>query len=93
MKKSMAENLREHLESLTDEEINQIVEDFRDKRPKGWLSIEDHLPMMDAIDIMNGGSKYKVRYKDGNEGTTMVGDHNTWYYYAKEVGITHWLNE
>ena len=30
-------------------------------RPKGWLSIEDYLPMMLAMDIMIGGTEYKVR--------------------------------
>ena len=49
--------------------------------------------MMLAMDIMIGGTEYKVRYYDGTEGITMVSDHNTWYYYAKEVGITHWWNE
>lgn len=22
-----------------------------------------------------------------------VMDHNSWYYYAKEAGITHWFND
>lgn len=89
----MIKKLREHLASLTDEEKLEIAEELRDKRPKGWLSIEDHLPMMKALDVVNFGTKYKVKYIDGTEGTTMVSDHNTWYYDAKERGITHWFNE
>lgn len=41
--------------------------------PKGWVSIEEHLPMMLAIDFISQGF--------------------TWYYEAKEDGITHWLND
>jgi len=26
-------------------------------------------------------------------GYSMVSDHNTWYYYAKKTGITHWHND
>ena len=85
------DKLREALANMSQEEMDKHFP--KDTRPKGWLSIEDHLPMMLAMDIMVGGSEYKVRYEDGTEGTTMVSDHNTWYYYAKETGITHWLNE
>jgi len=85
------DKLREKLANIKQEEIDKYFP--KDTKPKGWISIEDHLPMMLAIDIMNGGTKYKVRYEDGTEGCSMVSDHNTWYYYAKEAGITHWLNE
>lgn len=92
--KSMAEVLREHLNSLSQEEIEEIREKyFTDKRPKGWVDIEEHLPMMRAMDIVQGYSVFKVKDKDGNEFETKVSDHNTWYYYAKEQGITHWFNE
>jgi uncharacterized protein YbaR (Trm112 family) len=85
--------LKQHLATMTETEKNEMREYFKDDRPKGWLSIEDHLPMMLAKDIMNGCSKYKVRYSDGKEWITYVSDHNTWYYNAKDVGITHWFNE
>ncbi len=81
----------ELLDNMSQEEIDNAFPD--DTRPKGWLSIEDYLPMMLAIDIFSGGTEYKVRYEDGKEGTSTVGDHNAWYYYAKDSGITHWLNE
>lgn len=90
----MVKALREHLESLKSEQIEEIREKyFTDKRPKGWLSIEEHLPMMFAIDIVRGYSVFKVKDKDGNEFESAVADHNTWYYRAKDEGITHWLNE
>lgn len=93
-KSNLVDNLRKHLESLSEEEIKEIREKyFTDKRPKGWLSIEEHLPMMFAIDIMQGYSVFKVRDKYGNEFETRVADHNTWYYHAKEIGITEWFNE
>jgi len=89
----MIEKLREYLAGLTDEEKLEIAEDLRDKTPKGWLSIEDHLPMMNAMDLLTGGTIHKVKFKNGKEGKSIVGDHNTWYYGAKEQGITHWYNE
>lgn len=61
-------------------------------RQKGWVSIEEYLPMMHAVDSMQGYTLYKVKDKDGNEFESAVSDHNVWYYMAKEAGITHWLN-
>lgn len=91
---NQVEALRKYLENRTPEQIEEDKEFFRDKRPKGWLSIEDHLPTCSALDYCNQFySEFKVRYTDGTEGLTQVGDHHTWYYYAKEIGITHWLNE
>jgi hypothetical protein len=93
-KENWVDALRKHLDSLSQEEIEEIREKyFKDKRPKGWLSIEEHLPMMFAVDIMQGYSVFKVRDKYGNEFETRVADHNTWYYHAKEIGITEWFNE
>lgn len=78
---------------MTEEEKAEMREHFRDKRPKGWLSIEEHLPMMYAKDIMQGYSEFKIKYADGKEGVARVSDHNIWYYHAKEAGVTHWFNE
>lgn len=90
----MIEALRKHLASLSEEEKEVLRKKLAGPDiPKGWVSIEDHLPFMRAIDIDKGGTKYKVKYDDGTEGTTTVGDHNIWYYYAKEDGITHWFNK
>jgi hypothetical protein len=78
------------LENMTEEEIRKYFP--ADTRPKGWLSIEEYLPMMLAIDFLDGGTIYKVKDKDGNEFLSLVSDHNVWYYMAKEDGITHWWN-
>jgi len=79
------------LDNMTDEEWEKYFP--KDNTPKGWVSIEEHLPKFLAKDFSNGGSQYKVKYKDGKIGNTIVADHNTWYYYAKDSGITHWLND
>ena len=86
----MRKKLDEALANMTQEEIDKYFPP--DTRPKGWLSIEEYLPMMKAIDVMQGYSIYKVKNKEGNEFETAVSDHHVWYYMAKEVGITHWWN-
>jgi hypothetical protein len=86
----MSRKLGEALANMTQEEIDKYFPP--DTRPKGWLSIEEYLPMMYAIDIMQGYTLYKVKDKDGNEFESTVSDHNVWYYMAKEAGITHWWN-
>lgn len=92
--KNMIEKLREHLKNRTPEQIEEDRKFFEDKRPKGWLSIEEYLPSMSAYDFCEKGySVFKVRYSDGREGESVVCDHNTWYYEARDSGITHWLNE
>ena len=86
----MKKKIDEFLANITQEEINKYFPP--DTRPKGWLSIEEYLPMMCAIDIVQGYTLYKVKDKNGNEFESAVSDHNSWYYYAKEEGITHWWN-
>ena len=86
----MSQKLDEALANMTQEEIDKYFPP--DTRPKGWLSIEEYLPMMYGIDIMQGYKLYKVKDKDGNEFESAVSDHNVWYYMAKEAGITHWWN-
>jgi hypothetical protein len=85
------EKFRESLKSMTKEEKEKYFP--KDTKPKGWISIEDHLPMMMARDILQGGTKYRVKYINGSEGETMVSDHNVWYYLAKDAGVTHWFNK
>ena len=87
---AMSKKLHEALANMTQEDIDKYFPP--DTRPKGWLRIEEHLPMMYAIDIMQGYTLYKVKDKDGNEFESGVSDHNVWYYMAKEAGITHWWN-
>lgn len=84
------EKLGKAMENITQEDIDKY---FTDKRPKGWLSIEKYLPTMYAEDIIQGYSVFKVRDKEGNEFDSYVSDHNVWYYKAKKLGITHWLNK
>ena len=86
----MNKKLNQALENITPEEI--AIYFPADTRPKGWVSIEEHLPMMYAMDYFNGGTFYKVKDKEGNEFESFVSDHNLWYYLAKEEGITHWWN-
>ena len=86
----MKKKIDEFLANITQEEINKYFPP--DTRPKGWLSIEEYLPLMCAIDIVQGYTLYKVKDKNGNEFESAVSDHNNWYYYAKEEGITHWWN-
>ncbi len=79
------------LENMSPEEREKWFP--KDTRPTGWISIEDSLPAMYAIDIMQGYTIYKVKYADGHEDESWVSDHNMWYYRAKEQGITHWWHE
>lgn len=90
---NMVEAFNKHIDSLTEEELDELRERFKGPEiPIGWVSIEDHLPMMCASDLMKGYTEYRVKYENGNEGTTGVSDHNMWYYEAKESGVTHWYN-
>lgn len=83
--------IQEALEKMTPEEMAKFFPE--DKTPKGWVSIEEYLPMWMATDVVQGYSIYKVKDKDGNESESCVTDHGTWYYFAKDAGITHWWNE
>lgn len=87
------DKLKKYLENLSAAEKEELRNYFKDERPKGWISIEDCLPMMFAKDVAQGYSVFKVRDASGFESESKVADGNTWYYYAKEVGITHWLSE
>lgn len=88
----MSKRFYEALSKLTPEEIEKYFP--TDNTPKGWVSIEEHLPQCLAIDFCEKGySVYKVKDKDGNEFESAVTDHNVWYYMAKEAGVTHWWNE
>jgi len=82
------------LAKLTKEDINKWLDENKEPEvPKGWVSIEEHLPMCMAMDfVAQGYSVYRVMDKWGNEFDTRVCDHNIWYYDAKSAGITHWWN-
>lgn len=85
------EKLKIVLDNISQEEIEKYFP--TDNKPKGWLSIEEYLPMMCAEDVGQGYTTYKVKDIDGNEFESGVSDHNVWYYMAKENGITHWWNK
>lgn len=78
--------------------VDSLPENWRDEFyakdivPKGWVSIEDHLPRCIGVDIFDGGTLYLIKFSDGYGGTSRVADHDMWYYRAKEVGVTHWWN-
>lgn len=87
--------LRNHLNSLSEDELEKMREDFKSQEesiPDGWVDIELHLPQMLVKDIVQGYSTYKVMNIDGEIFETIVSDHNVWYYQAKKQGITHWFN-
>ena len=95
---NMVENLRKMLDNMSEKEKEEIKAKYfpEDTTPKGWLSIEDHLPMVTMGDIEKNDGIFKivkVKDKDGNEFGSRVGDHHIWYYMAKDGGITHWYNE
>ena len=83
------------LDNMTPEEHEAIMKKVapEDKTPKGWVSIEDALPHWMLLDVEEGYSTYKVKYKDGRESESRVTDHQTWYYMAKDAGVTHWWND
>jgi len=85
------EKFRIVLNNITTEEMEYYFP--ADTTPKGWISIEDHLPTFKAKDIIEGCTYYKVKFDNDAEGVSCVADHYTWYYYAKSVHITHWWNE
>jgi hypothetical protein len=90
------ENLKKYLENRTEEEIEEdrkFLCGDDEIIPKGWISIEDHLPSFIVRDIEQGYSIYEVKNNDGEIGTTTVTDSRMWYYRAKEIGVTHWLNK
>ena len=82
------------LKEMTPEEMEKYFPK-EDPIPQGWVSIEEHLPMVTVGDVLDNGGLYKdilVKDVNGNEFESRVGDHNVWYYMAKEAGITHWFN-
>lgn len=94
-KKSLAA-LEEYLKNMTEEQKAELREQLKDKNPKGWVSIEDALPMVTCGDVLENNALIKfikVKNDKGEEFESQVGDHNTWYYHAKENGITHWWND
>lgn len=90
---NMIKNLSIILDSLTEEELKEHKEKYFPEStiPKGWVSIEDHLPQWLAKDVIKGYTNYKVK-DEISEFVTGVTDPNIFKYYAMECGITHWFN-
>jgi hypothetical protein len=91
MMSEFKKQIKEAIDKLTPEEIKEFFPE--DNIPKGWVSIEEHLPNLLACDISQGYSEYKVKFKDGSEDISFVSDHIIWYHEAKHIGITHWFNK
>ena len=88
----MTKLLEKALQNLTKEDIEKYFPER--KLPKGWVSIEEHLPYASALDFVEKGyTEIKVKYANGKVGKSGVCDHNIWYYDAKDAGITHWWND
>lgn len=85
--------LKETIDKLSDEQRAEMKKSWKDGIPKGWVSIDDHLPRMLGKDIFQGFTFYRVKFNTGEERKSGVADHNTWYYMAKERGVTHWFND
>ena len=85
--------MRKYLQNVDKNEIKEFF-DKLPKPPKGWVSIDEFLPMCLAIDyIRQGYTEYKVMDANGKEFITHVCDHGVWLYeYAKPNNITHWFN-
>ncbi len=83
------------ISNMTPEDIEKYFPEA-DPIPNGWVSIEEHLPAVTIDDFLKHNAivrMIKVKDKDGNEFESQVGDHQMWYYIAKEAGITHWWND
>lgn len=91
----ITQELKDRISKTIDNMSREDIEKYfpKDTKPKGWLSIEDYLPKMMAMDTLKGATVYKVKYEDGLTGESLVCDHNIWYHEAKQLGVTHWFND
>jgi hypothetical protein len=83
------------LEKLSPEELDELWKRSGDPEiPKGWVSVNDHLPKWLSGDVEKGFTTYKVRDKDGNEFESDVVDHQVWWHRdAIPMNITHWWKD
>lgn len=92
------DSLDKFLKEVPKEELDALIAKHcpPDNTPKGWVSIEEALPMVTCDDFLNNDAMVKiikVKDKNGEEFESQVGDHHIWYYRAKDAGITHWWND
>lgn len=97
LKKSL-ELLDEYLSQNSPEELQKLMDEISgpDSNLKGWVDIEEELPMVTCGDVLENNALVKfvkVKNTKEEEWESQVGDHNTWYYHAKEAGITHWWKD
>ena len=65
--------------NLTEDEIEKLKEKYSPKEnntPKVWVSIDEGLPMLKAVDLFEGGTEYKILFEDGVESYSRVLDPN-----------------
>jgi hypothetical protein len=65
--KSMAQKLKELLDNISEEETAEMKEFFRDKKPKGWLNIEEYLPKMYGKEFESPLSDHNVWYYEAKK--------------------------
>ena len=68
--------------NLTEDEKEKLKEKYFPKEsntPKGWVSIDESLPMSKAVDLFEGGTEYKILFEDGVEAYSRVADPNPCY--------------
>ena len=56
--------------NLTEDEIEKLKEKYSPKESntaKGWVSIEESLPILRALDLFEGGTEYKILFEDGQD--------------------------
>lgn len=90
--KKIDEILNSQLAKETADTINKLYGQ-EPPIPKGWVSIEEHLPSCYVEDfITKGYTDIKVRNVQGEEFDTCVSDSLIWYYSVKEAGAVEWFN-
>jgi hypothetical protein len=73
-------------------DIQKAMQEYHDQF-NNWISVEESLPMVTVDDFLNNNELSKaILVTNGIDmRLDFVGDHNVWYYVAKEAGITHWM--
>lgn len=95
--KTLLQAVREYMENTPEEELRAAWDATAPPPiPKGWLSLDEYpLPTDLCSSYFGEPNMIKVRFKNSEESVRdfPFGDPNIWTIRAKEIGITHWLNE
>jgi hypothetical protein len=81
------------MSSVNTERDIEFEKFFKSRLPKGWISIEQHLPIWLPKDVLKGFSSYMVKNHLGQVFQSKVTDHNLWKLTAIKNNITHWYND